>query len=82
MTTSSTLGAVAEVVTPTRHRHLTPTQIRHCDPSALDSYAPAPRGARCVDGTGYRRPAHEWLCETRRGTCCVWCGRLRRMEAL
>lgn len=75
MSTTSTLGTVAEVVTPSRHRHLTPTQIRHCDPGPLDRYAPAPKDAQCRDRAGYLRRHHEWLHESPRGLRCVWCGK-------
>jgi len=55
MTTTSSLGAVAEVREPVRGRRLSKVQIRWSDPDPCDCYAPAPKRCECKDGAGYRR---------------------------
>lgn len=83
MTSSSSLGAVAEVLTPTRHRHLSPTQIRWSDPDpACDCYAPAPQRCECVSRAGRRRLHHAYLHESPAGLRCAFCDRLRAREPL
>ena len=82
MTSSSSLGAVAEVREPVRGRNLSKVQIRRSDPDPCDCYAPAPKRCECKDGAGYRRKAHEYLHESPQGTRCVWCSRLRPWEKL
>ena len=82
MTSSSSLGAVAEVREPVRGRNLSKVQIRWSDPDPCDCYAPAPKRCECKDGAGYRRKAHAYLHESPQGTRCVWCSTLRRMEPL
>jgi hypothetical protein len=82
MTTTSSLGAVAEVREPVRGRHLSKLRIGWCDPEPLDCYAPAPKRCVCKDAQGYRRKAHEYLHESPEGARCVWCSRLRPWEPL
>ena len=61
MTSSSSLGAVAEVREPVRGRNLSKVQIRHSDPDpSCDCYAPAPRKCECVSRAGRKRE----LCNT------------------
>jgi hypothetical protein len=83
MTTSSSLGAVAEVREPVRGRHLSKVQIRWSDPDpSCDCYAPAPKRCVCVSGAGRKRLHHEYLHESREGTRCVWCSAIRTWEPL
>ena len=82
MTTSSSLGAVAEEHHPQRGRHLSKVQIRWCDPDPCDCFAPAPKRCECVSGTGRKREHHAYLHESPQGTRCVWCSRLRPWEPL
>jgi hypothetical protein len=82
MTSSSSLGAVAEVLTPQRGRHLSKLRIEWCDPMPCDCFAPAPRKCKCVSRSGRKRQHHEYLHESPRGARCVWCDRLRPWEPL
>jgi hypothetical protein len=82
MTSSSSLGAVAEVLTPQRGRHLSKLRIEWCDPAPLDSYAPAPKRCVCRDAAGFKRKAHEYLVDSRQGRRCWACGALERMVSL
>jgi len=83
MTSSSSLGAVAEVREPVRGRHLSKVQIRWSDPDpSCDCYAPAPRKCVCVSRAGRKREHHAYLHESPQGTRCVWCSRLRPWEPL
>ncbi len=47
-----------------------------------DSFAPYHGPGRCVDSAGYVRDEHHYLLEGKDGTRCLWCLKLRRMEAL
>jgi hypothetical protein len=55
MTTTSSLGAVAEVREPVRGRHLSKLRIGWCDPEPCDCYAPAPKRCVCVSRAGRPR---------------------------
>ena len=76
---SSSLTATADVLPPKRSRC---PGGPHAAPSPCDCYDQAPGRYACTDGTGRKRRRHEYLLETRRGSCCVWCGQRSRMETL
>ena len=78
---SSSLTATADVLPP-KPSHLKRTPCPHAAPSPCDCYDQRPGRYACVDSTGRKRRRHEYLLETRRGSCCVWCGALNRMVRL
>ena len=82
MTTTSSLGAVAEVREPVRGRRLSKVQIRWSDPDPCDCYAPAPKRCECVSRSGRKRQHHSYLHESRAGLRCAFCDRLRPWEPL
>ena len=73
MTSSSSLGAVAEVREPVRGRNLSKVQIRWSDPDPCDCYARAPRRCICRDFAGYLRARHSYVIERGDGWYCCWC---------
>ena len=83
MTTSSSLGAVAEVREPVRGRNLSKVQIRWSDPDpSCDCFAPAPKRCVCVSRAGRKREHHSYVHESRAGLRCAFCDRLRPWEPL
>ena len=79
--TDSTLLAHPEPA-PRRNVHHHKTPCPWADPLPTDTYAPPPCKCKCKSSNGYMRREHEYLIETRRGVCCVWCGRRNGMEHL
>ena len=66
-----------------KRRPTSKTPCKRCEYVAPDdSFAPAPKGCVCRDGCGYRRKRHTYCVETRRGTECLYCGDVRRMEPI
>ena len=77
----SSLSVPADVLPP-KPSHLRRTPCPHAAPSPCDCYDQAPGRYACVDSTGRKRKAHEYLLQTRKGTRCVFCNRLAGMESL
>ena len=83
MTSSSSLGAVAEVREPVRGRNLSKVQIRWSDPDpSCDCFAPAPRKCVCVSRAGRKRRHHSYVHESRAGVRCAFCDRIRPFDPL
>jgi hypothetical protein len=83
MTSSSSLGAVAEVREPVRGRNLSKVQIRWSDPDpSCDCFAPAPHKCECVSRAGRKRRHHSYVHESRAGVRCAFCDRIRPFDPL